>query len=409
LFSAVPVVWSFAFHFITPDLLLACMVLFYLVMISDRNYPQRLSKGILCGILGGLGYLTKSFVFPFFICHFFLMNVFYYFRIESKEDKHKVVHNFLAGAVAFALISGIWIGLISSKYGKLTYGTAGRANLAWQAAPDAKGTPVHWQGFVEPPNETAICAAEDPSYLGTPPYNPFGSWANFRHQMKLFAGNMKEIGNIFMRFSFLSLPIVVAYVLFWLRKFSLKTISVELFCPILTIILMVGAFSNLLVRERYLWVVNLLLILMGGYVLARVFENSFFAKMRVAILIVFFLSFVVPASLALKERANTGKEIYSLSRILKDDIKPGGNIASKSGWPVVLYLCYHLDCKFYGLAKKDVTEAELKEDLKEYKIDYYFVWGGAAGDHNFLTDYVELTGGRFSIFRVFGLKKPRLH
>jgi hypothetical protein len=409
LFSAVPVVWTFAFRFITPDLLLACMVLFYLVVISSSNYPQRLGKGIMCGILGGLGYLTKSFAFPFFICHFFLMNVFYYFRVESKEDKRKVVNNFLAGAVAFALISGIWIGLLSSKYGKLTFGTAGRATLAWEVAPEAKGSAVHWQGFVEPPNKTAICVWEDPSYLEMSPYNPFGSWANFRHHIKLTASNMQKIGGIFMHFSFLSLPIVVAYVLFWLRKLSPKTIPVELFCPTVTIILITSIYSIVIIKERYLWAISLLLILMGGRVLARLFENKFFTKMRVAaVLIVFFLSFAVPASLSLRARANRDKGMYLLSRELKNTIKPGYRIGSSSSWPVTLYFCYFLDCKYYGVAKKDITKAELKEGLKKHKIDYYFVWGGAAGDHNFLDDYVELTGGRFSVFRVFGLKKPRL-
>jgi hypothetical protein len=409
LFSAIPVIWTFAFRYITPDLLLTCVVLFYLAVISSSNYPQRLGKGILGGILGGLGYLTKSFAFLFFICHFFLMNVFYYFRVESKEDKRKVVKNFLAGTVAFALISGIWIGLLSNKYGTLTFGSSGKVTMRWQAAPGAKGSAVRWQGFVELPNKTAISAWEDPSYLEMPPYNPFGSWANFWHQTKLTAGNMQEIGDIFIRFSFLSLPIVVAYVLFWLRKLSPKTIPVELFCPTVTIILIAGAYSTILVKERFLWVIGLLLILMGGYVLARLFENNFFTKRRVAaILIVFFLSFAVPALLSLRAKANTGKNIYSLSQVLKSAIKPGHNIASNSSWPVTMYLCYHLDCKDYGVAKKGITNAELKEELKKYKTDYYFVWGGTAGDHNFLADYVELTGGRFSGLRIFGLKKPRL-
>jgi hypothetical protein len=154
--------------------------------------------------------------------------------------------------------------------------------------------------------------------------------------------------------------------------------------------------------------IGLLLILMGGYVLARLFENKFFSKTRVAaILIVFFLSFAVPASLNLKAKANVGKSKYSLSQVLKSAIKPGYNIASNSNWPFTLYLCYHLDCRFYGVAKKDTTKAELKEDLKKYKIDYYFVWSGAAGDHNFLADYVELTGSRLRGLRIFGLKKPR--
>jgi len=353
--------------------------------------------------------LAKSFAFPFFVCHFSLMNVFYYFRVVSKEDKRRVVNNFLAGAVAFALISGIWIGLLSNKYGKFTFGRAGQAGLVWEAAPGAKGSAVHWQGFVEPSNKTAISTWEDPSYLEMPPYNPFGSWANFWHQVKLITGNMKEIGDIFMRFSFLSLPIVVAYVLFWLRKLSPKTIPVELFCPTVTIILIAGAYSNLLVKDRYLWVIGLLLILMGGYVLARLFENSFFTKTRVAaILIVFFLSFAVPASQSLKDRANIGKSMYSLGQALKSGIKSGHKIASNSSWVNTFFLCYHLDCKYYGAAKQGITEAELKEDLKKYKIDYYFVWGGAAGDHKFLSDYVELTGGRIRRLRIFGLKKPRL-
>src|SRR4030042_2043843 len=136
LFAVIPVVLNFAFSDITPDLIITAILLFYFAAIFSDIYPKNVNGGILCGILGGLAYLTKSFAFPFFIFHFFVMNIIHYFRNTEKSAKRKVLLNLLVGYAAFSIISGVWIGLISHKYNRLTFGTAGGAGLSGETPPD---------------------------------------------------------------------------------------------------------------------------------------------------------------------------------------------------------------------------------------------------------------------------------
>lgn len=56
LFTMVPVLLSFAFDVITPDLLVACLLLYYLIIIFDPKYPDNLLNGVFCGILGAAAF-----------------------------------------------------------------------------------------------------------------------------------------------------------------------------------------------------------------------------------------------------------------------------------------------------------------------------------------------------------------
>jgi len=123
-----------------------------------------------------------------------------------------------------------------------------------------------------------------------------------------------------------------------------------------------------------------------GYVLAKLFENNFFAKTRrAALLIIFFLTFAVPASPDLKASAHTGKGIHGLGEVLEAGTKPGSNIESNTDRPVSLYLAYHLDCKYCGANKKDISTVELKSQFEYRGIDYDFVWHSGPSDFKFLS------------------------
>jgi hypothetical protein len=409
LFLAVPVILSFAFSDIVPGLLLACLLLFYFAIIFGDNYADSIGKGISCGALGGVAYLSKSFAFPFFISHFFIMNVLHYFRSETKQAKKSVLRNFFAGAIVFVVISGVWIGLISNKYGELTFGTSGKITYGAAVGGGRQSLGIYTEGFLEPPDANAINIWEDPSYLEIPPHEPLGSWAFIKNQLKITVGNIRTIGGIFMDFSILSVAIGIAYLLFWLRRFDktiIRTMPAEVLYPTITIVLFAGGYSLIWVQARYLWVICILLMLMGGYVLSRLFENKFFTKTRrAALLVIFFLSFAAPAFKELGAYANRGKGLYNLSEVLKSRIEPGSDIASNTNWPGTLYLAYYLGCKYYGVPEENVTKAELNSDLGKYGIDYFFAWGGTAGDYNFLTNYEEMTGGRIPGLQIYRLKK----
>jgi hypothetical protein len=408
LVTSIPVMLSLAFSDITPDLLLTCILLFYLSIIFRADYTAGTKKGVVCGALGGIAYLSKSFAFPFFISHFFLMNVLVFLRSETREAKKNVVHNFLAGAVVFGVISGVWIGLISNKYGELTFGTAGKTAYKFRAAPGTLGNVYLEEGFSEPPNETALSIWEDPSYLKVPVSEPVVFGVFVKNQLQVTTGLIGKEAGIFMAFSPLTIAIGIAYLLLWLRRFSVKAIESEVLYPTATILLYAGGYSLVYVLARHLWPLCILLMLLGGYVLGRLFESNFFTKTRRwALLVVFFLSFAVPASQQLRVYTHRGELIHRLSEVLKSRIGPGDKIVSNRSWAGTLFLSYHLGCRYYGAQKKDINRTKLERQLEEYEIDYYLAWGGGVTDLGLLSNYREITGGRIPGLGIYSLKKRR--
>jgi hypothetical protein len=211
-----------------------------------------------------------------------------------------------------------------------------------------------------------------------------------------------------MAFSPISLVIGIAYVLFWLRRFNIKAVEPEVLYPTITILLYGGGYSLVYVVSRHLWPLCILLMILGGYVLGRLFASNFFTKTRRwALLVVFFLSFVVPASQSLKAKAGVGRGIYGLGQALKNFVEPGSRVASNDNWVASLFLSYHLGCRYYGSQEKDISRANLERQLGEYEIDYYLAWGGGPFDSGLLAGYPEITGGRIPGLKVYSLKSRR--
>ncbi len=129
LFASIPSMVFFSLLYNTPDLLLVCFLVYYLSIIFDSEYPHKLSNGVICGFVGAAAYLTKSFAFPFFLFHYILFNLIFYFR-GLKIEREKILKNLFLGLSIFFVISGLWAGIISDKYGKVTISTAGEYNQA---------------------------------------------------------------------------------------------------------------------------------------------------------------------------------------------------------------------------------------------------------------------------------------
>jgi len=409
LFTVIPIILFFAFSVITPDLLLTGFLIYYLNIIFSENYAKYRNYGIVCGIMGSFAYLSKAYALPFFIASFILFNCFHYFKNQLKERRKNILLNFLWGFVTFSIISGVWITLLSYKYNEITYGTAGKfihaclgPNSSWEIE-----TPISYAGLIEPPNETAICAVEDHyyHYSKTMPWNPFESWFSFKHQLKLILRNVHGIFQIYKSFSVFSFVILIGYILLIVPPSKNKLLNVELLFPLLTIVLYQAGYTMVLVDTRYLILVNILILLMGGYILSLLFQYEFFNKTRKQIVLFFFiLSFIAMPIKCLIKDINIGKDIYELSNTLKYSYNMHGRIASNKEYHKSVYLSYYLKAKYLGMSKRNLNVEELQSELKKFKIEFYFVWDEFNKDYKFLSDFEEITHGKIAGLRVYSLK-----
>jgi hypothetical protein len=389
--SLVPVLLYFAYHQITPDLLLTCMLLFYFHVLFDDDYVVK-KRGLQAGMLGGICYLVKSYCLPFFLAHFALINVLYYLQCPDSAKKKKIIYNYTVGMLVFVCISGVWIGLLSSKYGEFTTTTQTAHNYQG-ISPESPE--VYY--FIPPPNDTAISVWEDP-YLRIKKisWTPFKSFDAFQHWIKFGIRNIEPTIKIVSGFSLAAVLLCVGYVLLGIvrpraffadRPFSFTLVSAVLYA---------GGYCLILVDERYIWIVCLLLMLMGGYLLAKLAGHAYLQNRRnlfMTVLFVFCLSFYVSPAVKLFSTIHTGREVFKVSRSLEDVLPPGARVASNGDFYTTLFICYNLRLRYFGTSES-YEPGRIAAALEKYDIDYFIAWADGAQLQELTPDYFIILAER---------------
>jgi hypothetical protein len=375
--AAIPIILLFSMTLTTPDLLAALVMLIYFLYIFRADYHDSKRNGILSGAWGGLAYLAKSYSFPFVICHFSLMNVLHYFRSPDRESRKKIIANFFCGAAVFGIISGLWITALGLKYHKLTYATVGGDYIMSFIRPGNNNMhPISYDGFFAPSNQTAVNVWEDPSFFSYPKWSPFESSDAFNYYTNLVKKNIRKCYNAFKDLSYLSIPVFIAGILFLLQKPNKILTQHPIVFLLVSIFPFAWGYCMIFFEKRYIWVTFFLLMILGAYILDKLFENNFFTKTRkIALCIIFIISFAYrPVVFDLPEAKNVGKPYYLLSQELKKYIHPGDRIASSDEWNISTYLAYHLDVPYYGIPKSNTDKQTLDKQLHELGINRYLIW-----------------------------------
>lgn len=423
--SLVPIL--FFISLIQPmDFLLVCVLVFYLNVVFKKDYPAKVSHALSAGFLGALAYFSKPFGLPFFLSHFLLMSLCHYMGISSGEDRKRVIRNTLLGLVMFSLLCGPWIALISKKYHHLTFSNMGRgvfASVGPGSAHDTleKGDPIFFEGFFAPPNETAFVIYEDPSFARKKTWSPLESRQSFRHFINNLSENFFEGTKIYESYSRLSISIVIAYILLIFSQ-PIRTMCsrTDLLYPLLTIALYTIGYFPFHFEIRYLWIVNILLLLMGGRVLDELFQSMFFKKraMKGMLMIFFVISFIMtPIKSSIEStRNNINSEMHTLSLELNRRYDIHGNIASNrqkmqipvhDSWHKTFRLAYWLKSRYFGVPRENISDNELAQELRKYEIDYYFYWEDSHPPPDFLSVHRELTGGEIAGLKIYELKEKK--
>lgn len=409
LFASVFIVLFYVFGLNPVDLLLACFLIYYLYIIYSSNYPLTWYNGMLCGILGGLAFLTKSFALPFFLITFILFNLLHYFK--DAELRKGTFKNLFLGLAVFFIISGLWSGVISEKYGYLTLGTSGEYNFK-EIGPIQKdmGSPI-WHGFIKPSNKEATSAWEDPTYLKLSSWSPLQSQNSFKHEINVISGNIIKTLTFLNEFSYFSLLIILFSLLFiiWQLKNNSLLKHHQIFFAFLTITMFIGLYVLIFVEFRYFYLVYFLITLMAGYFLQLLFKKPYCTReIKSILLVVFVASLMVMPLTGLLENKDGGENIYDLASTINDEYYIQGNIASNDGYMASLYMAYLWNSHYYGTSLRNwnnISDSELEKDLQDYNIDYYLYWGDSNYNSEVLVKYKEITQGKIEDLKIYRIKE----
>lgn len=399
LLSLVPVILSFALIFNNPDLLLVCILVIYLSVIFHPNYPNNYINGILCGIIGVLAYLSKSYAFAFFVTHFILFNVIFYLKNSTDEKKKNIFKNLVLGLSIFFVISGVWAGTISEKYGKLTISTAGDYNHA-MASSEYPIQPVSYIGLFKPPTKDATSIWDDLSYIKMKQWSPFDSWSSFKYQLTILEGNILHTIQLIESFFPITGIIIITLILFiWRSKFQNASKNKLIYLLVTMFIYAIG-YCFIFVIWRYLWFTFILIMITGFYLVDSMYKSKMMtATLKNILLIILILSFIIqPVHFGIISSSDDN-EAYNLSNTLKNDYEINGNIASNFEWENTLYISYYLNSKYYGVTKKTNNSADLQKELDDNHIDYYLVWD--TKEIPKLSNYKEITKDKIKGLKIY--------
>jgi hypothetical protein len=273
----------------------------------------------------------------------------------------------------------------------------------------------------EPPNETAFIIYADPTYAREQAWNPLESKGLFKHFIGNLTENIFNCIRVYESYSRLAVAVVIVYILLlFVQPFTNLFSRSDILYPLFTIFLYTGGYMMFHIEARYLWIVNILLLLMGGKVLNELFRNRIFEKnMLKNILTGFFIiSFVVTPIKSITEISGNSlnKEMHTLGTELSKRYDISGNIASNrqkmemtihDSWHKTFRLAYWLKSRYYGQDRVNISDKDLENELKKFDIDYYFYWDSAAPVPDFLSQYRELIKGEIPGLKIYSLNEKK--
>jgi len=177
--------WSV--RFITPDLLLSGLIGIAVYCLIKGESSPGLWNELAAGIVWGLAYLAKSIALPLAILT--ILSFSGLALLTKSVDRAALLRKFTTTVLAFGLVVGPWITVISLKYGRPTFSTAARISHALTGPGDLERYHPFARTFHRP-EPGRVTSWEDPSNMAYHYWSPFQSSAYATHQVRVVLRNL---------------------------------------------------------------------------------------------------------------------------------------------------------------------------------------------------------------------------
>lgn len=372
--AAVPgVVWA-AYCVITPDLLVACVLLYYLASFCHPAQATRPMAAVRLGLLAGLAYLAKAYALPFVLGHFAVVRGVELIRGGGPGMRRRLLVHSVLTLVSMAVVVGLWSSVLTAKFGYFTTGSTGRYNLLINA-PNSPGQVMHWAGLVPPPDEHAISLWDDVTdqVHRMPDWDPLATAADRAYLWGKVQGNFWKTLEVMERQTAWLYALLVVVLLTAGTRADLRPRWPGFILAAALVLYPVGYFV-LHVEERFLVILPLLVLMGAAYAIARAgargLMNGWWRR-DIAVAVVGLTFLWHPLEMLGKQR-NSAEGLMRQAEALREVLPAGAKVASAGNWAASLYLSYFLDLRYHGETRGD--RGRLLAQAAEQEVEYLLIW-----------------------------------
>jgi len=382
--AAVPFLVFASFHAVSPDLLVATLLLGFATESVDPS-----GSATRAGIYGGLAFLAKAYALPVVLVS---PGVIMLCRALLRTHRAGVAHPLATGSIACA-IALAWIVPVSLESGTFTI-SAASAYHRDIAAPGALGDPFRWAGLIEPAHDGAVSGWENPATMPRPADRPaFAASRQLpehrilpadRHGGRL-ARLMANLSQLHKSFDLLLGSVLVA--MLWSASTIIgnrpggeaqpragrqcQGLELALFATVYT-----AGLAFLIVETRYLYFPMLVCIVLAAVWLSERRSRRPGTPSMVATCIVAVTTAIGPLTAVHSsfERADHTAAVQVFIGSAAGDLA-GLRVASvPSNLGTVGSACYTLGCTYLGAPRLDVA-VSVSEQLESFDVDLLVVIG----------------------------------
>jgi hypothetical protein len=247
-----------ATYLLDPDLLAAAFLFCYFATVVNPSPSRNMRRPFFGGIAAGLAFLAKAYMLPFVLGHLLITLLL----------RRRVALRFVAPlVVGLTLIAAPWISILTTRFHRLTFSTAGSINHAKVSPADYGHNPVWNTGLI-------------PNYVIdrplAPDWSPLQDRQHLYHQLKLIAKNAGDCSTELISWLLFTLAAVACWRIRVKRKketIDEPTRSTIVWC-LITILIYVAGYMMIQVQSRYVVPIVAPLLCLIGFMLIIPFSPT---------------------------------------------------------------------------------------------------------------------------------------
>ena len=353
-------------------------------MMLNKAFAEKPILWVIGGMVGALAYFAKGYSFPFFLLNTVCCT---YFLVDAKQIKNHALWVKICWVMiaTMLLCSAGWLYMLHSKYGIWTTSTSGALNTSWYLVGHAIWKPeIH---YLLPP------VYSDSPYFWEDPYLLVGATPQFWHSPSLFVMEcvricyrilgmvdcMNDISCCLFPLWLLAICIVVS-------KKVRAYFAPQIFLVALTIVLFPSGYLMSHFEARYIWYMLPLSMVLGAMVLDKLLVYVSKNWLKQLIMVAFCFSYGCFPIADLKNIINVGKDDYRMANELKQAGIKGtfaANVVINKDVQKVARIAYFSGNPYYNIQNTDFLPQELLQEMRRYKVKYYFYFHSAMDGSNY--------------------------